>query len=403
MLILPSKRASEPSRIGTHVLLASGRQLSKSSLFYLLHFSGWSTFGAVWFASDFTTKGPLPAALENLVWWICGGALTLVLRKVYRWVRSTPRSFATSGSICLLLSVAAAPVWYSAAEAAVRLGYLGLSRVPSVAPQIAAAAREDSLAPLWIPYRDWLFFASVLFTWSALYFGINAMLDLETERANVSRALKLADTARLRALQSNLNPHFIFNTLNGIATLIRERDTTAASAMVDALGEFLRTTLQRTNSPEIQVADELQLIEKYLQIQRSRFGDRLHCIMHVDPATTDALIPTLILQPLVENAILHGVLPRVDGGTLWISIQKNSETLILSVEDDGPGPTKGLANSLGVGLSNSIERLNALYGTTARLDFGARTEGGGFAVVIRMPYRRAQAPPVLASAEALQA
>jgi two-component sensor histidine kinase len=403
MQILPSKRAADPPRIGTPVLLASGRELSKSTLFYLLHFSGWITFGTVWFASDFTTKGLLPAAMENLLWWICGGALTLGFRKVYQWVRSTPRSFATYGSICLLLSVAAAPVWYSVAEASVRLGYLGLSRVPSTAPLIAAAAHTDSLAPLWIPYRDWIFFASVLFTWSALYFGINAMLDLETERANVARALKLADTARLRALQSNLNPHFIFNTLNGIATLIRERDTTAASAMVDALGEFLRTTLQRTNSPEIQVADELQLIQKYLQIQRSRFGDRLHCIVQVDSAATDALIPTLILQPLVENGILHGVLPRVEGGTLWISIQKQGETLILSVEDDGQGPTKGLANSLGVGLSNSIERLNALYGATARLDFGARAEGGGFAVVIRMPYRSAQALRGLASAEALPA
>jgi sensor histidine kinase YesM len=159
--------------------------------------------------------------------------------------------------------------------------------------------------------------------------------------------------------------------------------------MVDALSDLLRSTLQRLNSPEIQVAEELQLIEQYLRIQRFRFGDRLRSIVAADRDALDALIPTLILQPLVENAVRHGILPREDGGSLWVSIHRDVQTLVVSVEDDGPGVTDGLINTIGMGLVNSRDRLAALYGSTAQLTVGTRTEGGGFAVVMRMPFRRA--------------
>jgi two-component system LytT family sensor kinase len=385
------------------LLLASGRELSKSTLFYLLHSAGWIAVGVVSIAGDFTRKGLWPAVLEDLSWAACGWALTLSFRPVYQRARLNPRSYAAYGLLCLLLSVPGAALWYTATEALLRLGYFALSHFASVAPVFVAAADVDATFPWWIQFSYWLFFASFLFTWSTLYFGINAMLDLETERANVARALKLADTARLRALQSNLNPHFLFNALNGIATLIREGDVTAASAMVDALSVFLRSTLQRLNSPEIQVAEELQLIEQYLRIQRFRFGDRLRTIVEADPDTIDALIPTLILQPLVENAVRHGVLPREEGGSVRVSIHKDVQTLVISVEDDGPGLSHSLANSVGVGLGNSKDRLSALYGSDAQLTVGPGTEGGGFVVVIRMPFRRALGTPSAAMAEALLA
>lgn len=289
---------------------------------------------------------------------------------------SIPQSYAAYGLLCLLLSVPGAALWYSATEALLRLGYLVLSHSASLAPLFVTAARADAVYPWWIPLTYWLFFASFLFTWSSLYFGINAMLDLEIERANLARALKLAESARLRALQSNLNPHFLFNALNGIATLIRERDVTAASAMADALGMFLRSTLQRLNSPEIQVAEELQLVEQYLCIQRFRFGDRLRSFMQADPDAVDALIPTLILQPLVENAVRHGALPREDGGSLWVYVRKDIQTLVVSVEDDGPGLSHGPASPVGFGLGNSKDRLAALYGASAQLTVGSRSGGG---------------------------
>jgi two-component sensor histidine kinase len=372
--------------------LASGRELSKATLFYLLHTGGWLTIGVVFAASDVAKKGLWPALLEDLSWTVCGWLLTLVFRQIYRRARLSHRSYAEYGALCLLLSLPAGALWYSATEVLLRLGYLAASHFSSLWPVFAPAAQLDATYPWWIKVQYVPFFSTFLFTWSTLYFGINAMLDLETERANVAYALKLADAARLRALQSNLNPHFLFNTLNGIAALVRDNDMPTASAMTDALSEFLRSTLQRVNSPEIRVAEELQLIEQYLLIQRLRFGDRLRCVVAADPAALTALIPTLILQPLVENAVLHGVLPREEGGSLWVSVRRKAEALVVSVEDDGVGAKHGSAD--GLGLRNSRDRLTALYGIGAQLTAGPRAQGGGFAVVIRLPYRCGPEMPV---------
>jgi two-component system LytT family sensor kinase len=398
----PERDASQP-KAATRFLLASGRELSKSTVFYLLHFAGWIGLAGLALASDLAMKGAPAAAVDNLSWMTGGAALTLGLRRVYRYVRAPSRSYAAYVLIGLLFCMAGAPVWYLAAKALTRLCYIVASDTGYQAPLFVAAAHADALTPWWIPLDYWLSFTSLLFTWSSLYFCINAMLDLETERANVTRALKLADTARLRALQSNLNPHFLFNALNGIATLIREKDDTAASAMVDALSSFLRSTLQRLDTPEIQVSEELQLINQYLQIQHFRFGDRLRAVVDAGTDTLDALIPTLILQPLVENAVRYGVLPREEGGCLWVSIRTDTQTLVLAVEDDGPGLNQSAQSSVGLGLGNSRDRLSALYGSAAQLTTGRRTQGEGFAVVIRMPVRRAPVVPAPDPAQALTA
>ena len=389
MQIPPAEREGRQPKRPTGFLLASGRELSKSTVFCLLQFVGWVGLASFSFATDLAMKGASAAALDNLAWMVSGAALTVGFRRAYRWVRSTSRSYGAYALIGLLFCTAGAPLWYFAAKALTGWGYLFASHFPHQSAQFAAAAHADALLPWWIPLDFWFSFVSVLLTWSSLYFGINAMLDLETERANVTRALKLADTARLRALQSNLNPHFLFNALNGIATLIREKDDTAASAMVDALSAFLRSTLQRVDTPEIQVREELQLINQYLRIQRFRFGERLRAVVDAGPDTLDALIPTLILQPLVENAVRYGVLPREEGGCLWVSIHKELQTLVISVEDDGPGVTQNTQSSVGLGLGNSRDRLSALYGSAAQLTTGRRTKGEGFAVVIRMPWRPA--------------
>ena len=397
----PERDGSQP-RAATHLLLASGRELSKSTVFYLLNYPGWIGLAGLSFASDVAKKGAYAAALETLCWMTAALALTFGLRQVYQWVRSTPKSYAVYALIGLLFCTAGAPVWYVAAKALTRWCYL-MAGQSYQSPLFVAADHADALTPWWMPLDYWISYTCILFTWSSLYFGINAMLDLETERANVTRALKLADTARLRALQSNLNPHFLFNALNGIATLIREKDDTAASAMVDALSAFLRSTLQRLDTPEIRVSEELQLINQYLRIQRFRFGERLKAIVDVDPDTLHALIPTLILQPLVENAVRYGVLPREEGGCLWVSIHKDAQTLVITVEDDGPGSTQSPQGSVGLGLGNSRDRLAALYGGAAQLTTGRRTQEGGFAVVIRMPLRQVLATQAPDPAQALLA
>jgi two-component system LytT family sensor kinase len=214
------------------------------------------------------------------------------------------------------------------------------------------------------------------------------MLDLEIERARVVRAMKLAESARLSALQTQLNPHFLFNALNGISTLIREREATAAASMVDALGDFLRSMLHKLESPEIVVAEELAFIDQYLCIQRFRFGSRLRAHVVADPETLSALMPTLILQPLVENAVRHAVLAREEGGSVKVAIHRREDVLVVSVEDDGPGLMSASSQSFGVGLANSAERLTALYGDNAHMYIGPTPQGKGFAVILRLPFRR---------------
>jgi two-component system LytT family sensor kinase len=371
------------------IILASGRKVSKASLFKVLQTGGWTAAYAVCTLAAETRFGLWPALLDTLIWAICGFLITLGLHHVYRRSRRLHHSYVVFGAIALASSVLLAPVWYFMEQITLRMTLTAMLHFDSLRSIFTVYTLKVARDPLFFSIYLWPFYSIILFTWASLYFGVNAMLELESERANVVNALKLADTARLRALQSNLNPHFLFNALNGIATLVREQDSVTAAAMVDALSSFLRSTLQRLDTPELRVAEEVLLIEQYLRIQRYRFGTRLHAVVDAKREALGALIPTLILQPLVENAVRYSVLPRDAGGSLWVSVRQELADLVVSVEDDGPGLSGGMLNAFGVGLQNSSERLHALYGAAASLTIGSRPDGTGCAVVIRLPFRLA--------------
>jgi two-component system, LytTR family, sensor kinase len=384
-----SDYAELPAPNPPSIILASGREVSKASLFKVLQVGGWTAAYAVCtFAAD-QRFGLWPALLDTLIWAMCGFLITLGIHHVYRRSRRLHHSYVVFAAIALTSSVLLAPLWYSMEQISLRAVLTEMLHFDSLRSIFSAYAVRMAREPLFFSVYLWPFYSIILFTWASLYFGINAMLELESERANVVNALKLADTARLRVLQSNLNPHFLFNALNGIATLVREQDSVTAAAMVDALSTFLRSTLQRLDTPELRVAEEIELIEQYLRIQRYRFGARLHAVVEVKREALGALIPTLILQPLVENAVRYSVLPRDAGGSLWVSVRKEIAVLVVSVEDDGPGLNGGALNAFGMGLQNSSERLNALYGAAASLTIGSRTDGTGCAVVLRLPFRLA--------------
>ena len=373
------------------IILGSGRKVSKASLFKLLQAGGWTAAYAVCSLAAETRVGLLPALYDTLIWAICGFLVTLAIHHVYRRSRRLHHSYLVFAAVALTASVLLAPLWYFMEQIFVRTTLPAVLHFDSLRSIFSAYAVKTAREPLLFSFYLWPFYSIILFTWASLYFGVNAMLELESERANVVNALKLADTARLRALQSNLNPHFLFNALNGIATLVREQDSVTAAAMVDALSSFLRSTLQRLDTPELRVAEEIELIQQYLRIQHYRFGTRLRAVVEVKREALGALIPTLILQPLVENAVRYGVLPRDAGGSLWVSVRKELAVLVVSVQDDGPGLNEGTLNAFGMGLQNSSERLNALYGAAASLTIGSRTDGTGCAVVIRLPFRLAPA------------
>jgi two-component system LytT family sensor kinase len=191
-------------------------------------------------------------------------------------------------------------------------------------------------------------------------------------------------TARLSALRMQLHPHFLFNTLNTAVVLVREKDTAAAARTLELLADLLRDVIRTDRPQEIPLDDELLFIERYLAIEQVRFADRLHVTWTIDERARDGLVPEFVLQPLIENAIRHGFAKRADASTVGIAAQIIDGAMELTVSDDGIGfdPTR----PFGVGLTNTRERLRALYGDRATLEI-ASAPASGTRAVIRLPFR----------------
>jgi signal transduction histidine kinase len=195
--------------------------------------------------------------------------------------------------------------------------------------------------------------------------------------------------AQLQALQRQLHPHFLFNTLHAISALVH-RDPDRADEMIERLSDLLRVTLHKVGVQEVRLAEELEYLRTYLAIQQVHFGDRLRVGWSIDAGALDALVPNLLLQPLVENAVTHGLAPRREGGTLAIEAECRGSRLLVRVGDDGVGMTAGALDAVnqGVGLTNTRARLARLYGDEARLAFDSRP-GRGVVVTIELPFRPA--------------
>ena len=207
----------------------------------------------------------------------------------------------------------------------------------------------------------------------------------EGERSALQLEARLAD-ARLDALRMQLHPHFLFNTLNAISTLVH-RDANAADEMIGNLSELLRATLD-TTAQEIPLRRELHFLDRYLEIQQVRFGDRLQVEKEIDAAALDVNVPTLVLQPLVENAIRHGIEPRTGQGRLHITATREGRILHLSVRDNGTGSKPASESKDGIGIANTRSRLQQLYGEEARLTLTTAADGG-FIACIDLPCREA--------------
>jgi len=248
---------------------------------------------------------------------------------------------------------------------------------------------SDSLSDwLWMGVVDWLplqplVYAGVLATGIALD-SARRRRDAEIGRAQLETQLAHAQLAALRA---QLQPHFLFNTLNAAVALARAGDTEATARILVLLGELLRQLLRSDAPQEIPLREELALLETYLEIQRVRFGERLHVGWEIDDDVREALVPQLVLQPLVENALQHGIARRTRAGRLDITAARRGDLLRLTVCDDGPGvaDTFSLADTTGVGLRNTRERLRRLYGERAELDLA--TAGARTTAAVELPIR----------------
>jgi len=194
--------------------------------------------------------------------------------------------------------------------------------------------------------------------------------------------------AQLDSLRMQLHPHFLFNTLNSIVGLVRDNKNTAAVNMLVGLSDLLRHTLEYSSRHEVELREEINFIKLYLSIQEMRFSDRLRIELDIDPSTTKALVPNLILQPLTENALRHGIGRTADSGLVGIKSAAQDGHLRLTVYDEGAGLPEDwqLKGSAGIGLANTIARLQQLYDDDHEFDIRNR-DGGGVEVVIVMPLR----------------
>jgi len=241
----------------------------------------------------------------------------------------------------------------------------------------------------WLLYTQnsvWSFY--IILSWSGLYFGIKYYQMLQKEKQNVLHANTVAHLAQLKMLRYQLNPHFLFNTLNAISTLILVKDNKTANAMVTRLSEFLRYSLDKDPMKKVTLTSEIQALQYYLDIEKVRFEERLQVYFNIAENCSQALVPSMILQPLAENAIKYAIAVQENGGSIVINVNYFGNDLLIEMADNGPGANIKNGNFFrenGVGLVNTKERLQALYQHNFSLVV-ANNQPSGVKVNIRIPY-----------------
>lgn len=307
------------------------------------------------------------------LWW--AGVVELLWRAGTRWpfvLRVSPGSVALQ----LFAGAAVALLHMAALQLAVNgSAWLGL------------AANGSRAVEIFHPFRfgtELLLYALVWFACTAIHtqFGAqrDAMRSLELERQ--------LSTAHLRALQMQLEPHFLFNTLNALTALIELNRTEEALGTLAHLNTILKTSLKRSTPGKIPLTQELEIVESYLAIERLRFADRLHVDIQLDPGVLDGLVPCFLLQPIIENAVRHGIARCENHGLIETSARRVGQRLQLRVCDNGPGLDGKSQSGFGVGLTNTRERLAHFYHHDYELR-SAQRDSGGFEVSISIPYERA--------------
>lgn len=344
---------------------------SPSRLFWVLQSAGWLGYFSLHYLSAVGHGKPWNYMWVSAAATAIGFGVTSLLRLGFRaiWQLSTGRMIAASG---LLLVLATAVYSTTYAEAVFRWCF---------------ECRPESLLG-YIGYFGSALY--VMLSWSGLYFGIKFSREIAHERENALRANATAHEAQLKMLRYQLNPHFLFNTLNAISTLVLDNQGATANRMVTGLSAFLRHSLDSDPMQRVSLDEELEALTRYLGIEQLRFGERLRVIVDVSPQARRALVPSLILQPLIENCIKYAISRRIEGGTIAVRAEVVDQSLHIRVEDDGPGlPVDCAGNGNGVGLANTRERLKVLYGARQSVEVRSRDKdeaGRGVEVALVLPF-----------------
>jgi two-component system LytT family sensor kinase len=340
--------------------------------FWLFQSCGWLAYGIILLLSTIPFTNDITTIAFRSTLFVCCFFASFVLHLVCR--RQWRRGFKLPGSLLLVLA------WCST-----------LALVCAVVAVMAEYAFGFGLPPFHVAmtFTGATTAGFVLLSWSALYFGIKYYLAIEAERRRVIGAERSARESELRALRYQVHPHFLFNTLNAISTLVVEGENDAATSMISRLADFFRATLEGSIANEVSLEDELFLTSQYLEIEKLRLGERLRVEINVDPDLLGCLVPHLVLQPLVENSVRHGIAPRRGAGTVSIVASMNEHDVVtIKIVDDGLGkPTRLEAQNAGhgIGLANIDKRLAELYGSLACLEL-IWPSSGGCEAIIKIPY-----------------
>ena len=353
---------------------------NKNQAFWNLQFIGWGGSALLRAMSAFANGQPLEFLFVILIATITGFSISLILSVVYAYlIRQKP--LVTWGGTAVALGLAVGIFSF------IDSWVLGLTR----------PASETGLVRIFLGI--YFFDLTLLGAWSALYYAINFFLQVEQQADRLERLEAQATSAQLAMLRYQLNPHFLFNTLNSISTLVLLNQTKPANAMLTRLSSFLRHTLVTQPGGKVTVAQEVETLKLYLEIERMRFEERLQTNFRIEHRAAKAQVPSMLLQPLIENAIKYGVSPQEEGAEISLLAQIVGPRLRVTVSDTGPGVDVGgmsddlpavmathkRRDSTGVGLANIRDRLAQAYGDDHRFEIRS-PESGGFTVIIELPH-----------------
>ena len=352
---------------------------NKDRAFWQLQIGGWGGAMVLRAMTSIANEKSFSFLALVLIATITGFSISLILSVVYRQLINR-RPLVTWGLTALSLAVAVS------VSAFVNGWVISLYQ----------AGSESSFAKLFfgVFYID----LTLLGAWSGLYYAINFYLQVEEQADRLQRLENQATSAQLAMLRYQLNPHFLFNTLNSISTLVLLKQTDAANAMLTRLSSFLRHTLVNQAGSKVTLAEEVETLKLYLEIERMRFEERLRTDFRIDPEAARAELPSLLLQPLVENAIKYAVSAQEEGAQIRLSARLVGQKLRITVSDTGPGLQNakerqtlpgivkdGGHSSTGVGLANIRDRLAQAYADKHNFEILTPPEGG-FTVVIEIPF-----------------
>ena len=341
----------------------------RGRLFWILNVAGWLGYAIAAWLGALAHEKPESYFAVIVVSAVTGLLATIPMRALYRSLWS--RSYLALSSGMLLMSYAVAFFWQ----------------------WLRNVLYYDWVKNNWQPEHLMDYVGGemgsfyIMLCWSGLYVGIKYYQQLQEQTEQTLKAVAAAHQAQLKMLRYQLNPHFLFNTLNAISTLILDGANKTANEAVTRLSDFLRYTLDNDPMSRVTLGSEMDALDLYLEIEKVRFGDRLIIEREIDAKAEIALVPSLILQPLIENAIKYAISPSEEGGMLRISARVQGGTLVLQLSDTGPGLGNGNngQKSSGVGLKNTRERLQQLYGDAQAFTL-APNEPTGLVITINIPY-----------------